>query len=127
MVYYGNFTLLKQGLLINGEGTAVKVSPTTLNFPTTKVGVTSAPMTITFQNAGTTAMTISSATFSGTAPYWSIQPSSTTCGTSVPPSSSCTYGIVFTPQAVGTFTAAFKIGDTDWTGPQQVTLNGTGD
>ncbi len=125
MVYYGNFTLLKQGLLINGEGTAVKVSPTTLNFPTTKVGVTSAPMTITFQNAGTTAMTISSATFSGTAPYWSIL--TNTCGSSVPPSSSCTYGIVFTPQAVGTFTATFKIGDTDWTGPQQVTLNGTGD
>ncbi len=127
MVYYGNFTLLKQGLLINGEGTAVKVSPTTLNFPTTKVGVTSTPMTITFQNAGTTAMTISSAAFSGTAPYWAIQPSSTTCGSSVPPSSSCTYGIVFTPQAVGTFTATFNIGDTDWTGPQKVTLNGTGD
>ena len=125
MVYYGNFTLEKQGLLINGEGTAVKVSPTTLNFPTTKVGATSAPMTITFQNAGTTAMAISSAGFSGTAPYWSIL--TNTCGTSVPASSSCTYGIVFTPQAVGTFTATFSIGDPDWTGPQKVTLNGTGD
>jgi FG-GAP-like repeat len=127
MVYYGNFTLVKQGLLINGEGTAVMVSPTTLNFGTQKVGTTSAPMTITFQNAGTSAMPITSTGFSGTAPYWSIQASSTTCTNSVPASSSCTYGIVFTPQAVGTFTATFSIGDPDWTGPQKVTLNGTGD
>lgn len=126
-VYYGNFTLVKQGLLINGPGTAVKVSPTTLNFGNQTVGTTSAAKTITFQNAGTTAMQISSAAFSGTAPYWAIQPSSTTCTNSVPASSSCTYGIVFTPQAVGTFTATFSIGDPDWTGPQKVTLNGTGD
>jgi hypothetical protein len=124
-VYYGNFTLVKQGLLISGNGTAVKVTPTTLNFPTTKVGVTSSPMTITFQNAGSTAMTISSTGFSGTAPYWSKV--SDTCGSSVPANSSCTYGIAFTPQAVGTFTATFSIGDPDPTGPQKVTLNGTGD
>jgi hypothetical protein len=124
-VYYGNFTLVKQGLLISGNGTAVKVSPTTLNFPNTTVGGTSSPMTITFQNAGSTAMAISSTSFSGTAPYWSIL--TNTCGTSVAANSSCTYGIVFKPQAVGTFTATFSIGDPDPTGPQKVTLNGTGD
>jgi hypothetical protein len=124
-VYYGNFTLVKQGLLISGNGTAVKVTPTTLNFGTVAVGQTSATKTITFQNAGSTAMTISSTGFSGTAPYWSKV--SDTCGTSVPPNSSCTYGIVFIPQAVGTFTATFSIGDPDPTGPQKVTLNGTGD
>src|SRR6202030_2263541 len=37
-VYYGNFTLVKQGLLISGQATAVKVSPTSVTFPTTKVG-----------------------------------------------------------------------------------------
>jgi hypothetical protein len=84
-------------------------------------------MTVTFQNAGSTAMQISSTGFSGTAPYWSIQASSTTCTTSVPANSSCTYGIVFTPQAVGTFTATFSIGDPDPTGPQKVSLSGTGD
>ena len=123
-VYYGNFCLAKQGLLINGQGTAVKVSPTTLNFPNTKVGVTSSPMTITFQNAGSIPMSISSAGFSGSFPYWAL--SSNTCGSSVPANSSCTYGITFTPQAVGTFNATFSIGDPDITGPQKVTLNGTG-
>jgi hypothetical protein len=70
-------------------------------------------------------MAISSTSFSGTAPYWSIL--TNTCGTSVAANSSCTYGIVFKPQAVGTFTATFSIGDPDPTGPQKVTLNGTGD
>ncbi len=123
-IYYANICLVKQGLLINGEGTAVKVSPTSITFPTTKVGSTSTAKTITFQNAGSTAMTISSAGFSGSFPYWSLQ--SNTCGSSVPPNSSCTYGIVFSPQAVGTFTATFSIGDPDITGPQKVTLTGTG-
>jgi len=126
MVYYGNFTLVKQGLLINGDGTAVKVSPTTLNFGTVKVGVTSAAKTITFQNAGSTAMSITSTGFSGTSPYWHLDGPTTTCGTSVPANSSCTFGITFTPQQVGTFTATFSIGDPDPTGPQKVTLNGTG-
>ncbi len=124
MVYYGNFTLLKQGLLINGEGTAVMVSPTTLNFPTTKAGTTSAPINVTFQNAGTTAMPISSKAWSGQNDF-KIQTDG--CGTSVPASSSCTLGIVFMPTGVGTFSATLSIGDPDPTGPQMVVANGTGD
>jgi hypothetical protein len=123
-VYYGNFCLVKQGLLISGQGTAVKVTPTTLNFGTQTVGTTSSTKTITFQNAGSTPMSITSASFSGSSPYWNLV--SNTCGSSVAANSSCTYGITFTPQAVGTFTATFSIGDPDPTGPQKVTLNGTG-
>ena len=123
-VYYGNFTLAKQGLLISGLGTAVKVTPTKLAFPSTAVGATSNPMTVTFENAGSTPMPISSAGFSGTEPYWSI--SANTCGSSVPANSSCTYSIVFTPLTTGSFTATFSIGDPDPTGPQNVSLTGTG-
>ena len=61
-VYYANICLVKQGLLINGEGTAVKVTPTSITFPTTKVGSTNTKV-VTFQNAGNTAMTISGAYF----------------------------------------------------------------
>lgn len=129
MVYYGNFTLAKQGLLINGEGTAVKVSPTSITFPATTVGGTSTSV-VTFQNAGTTAMTISSASFTGTANVFSIQ--SNTCnyvqgsGGSVPASSSCTFTLAFKPTVTGTQTGTFSIGDPDITGPQKVSLTGTG-
>jgi hypothetical protein len=130
-VYYGNFTLVKQGLLINGEGTAVAVTPKSITFPTTKVGST-ATSVVTFQNAGNTAMQITSANFvNGTANVFSIQ--SNTCGFvagsggSVPANSTCTFTLAFAPTATGTQTASFQIGDADWTGPQKVSLSGTGD
>lgn len=130
-VYYGNFTLVKQGLLINGLGTAVKVSPTSITFPTAAVGTTTTAV-VTFQNAGPTAMEISSANFiNGTANVFSIQ--SNTCnfvqgtGGSVPANSSCKFTLGFTPTVTGTQTATFQIGDSDITGPQLVSLTGTGD
>lgn len=129
-VYYGNFCLAKQGLLISGNGTAVKVTPVSITFPTTKVGSTSTSV-VTFQNAGSTAMAITSATFTGTAAVFGIQ--SNTCnfvqgsGGSVPANSSCTFTLYFTPTATGTQTGTFSIGDPDPTGPQVVKLTGTGD
>jgi hypothetical protein len=123
-VYYGNFTLVKQGLLISGQGTAVKVTPTSITFPTTKVGTTSAAINVTFKNAGSTALSISSKSWSGQNDFTLA---TDTCGLSVPANSSCTLGITFTPSAVGTFTATLSIGDPDPTGPQKITVTGTGD
>jgi len=122
MVYYGNFTLVKQGLLLNGVGTAVAVTPTSLTFPTTKAGTTSSPMTVTFQNAGSTALTISSVSWSGQNDF----DETNTCQPSVPANSSCTFSITFRPGSVGTFTATLSIGDSDITGPQKITVTGTG-
>jgi hypothetical protein len=122
-VYYGNFCLVKQGLLLNGEGTAVKVSPTSLNFGTVQVGTSSTPKTVTFQNAGSTAMSISSVTFTGANNDWT---QTNTCGGSVPANSSCTFSVVFKPGATGARSATMNIGDPDITGPQKVSLSGTG-
>jgi len=122
-VYYGNLTLQKQGLLIQGQATAVKVSPTSVTFPTTKVGTTSAPIPVTFQNAGSVALPISSVTFSGQNDFGETN----NCQPSVPANSSCTFNLTFKPTAVGTFSATMKIGDGDPTGPQMVTMTGTGD
>ncbi len=122
-VYYGNFTLKKQGLLIAGNGTAVKVTPTTLNFGNVTVGTTSAVKTVTFQNAGSTAMPISSVSWSGQNDFAETN----TCGSSVAANSSCTFSVTCTPSGVGTFTATMSIGDPDPTGPQKVTATCTGD
>ena len=124
-VYYGNFTLAKQGLLINGEGTAVKVSPTSYTFPNTTVGSTSTKA-ITFQNAASVPLAITSIGWAGTEPYFS---QTNTCGYpggSVPANSSCTITVTFAPLTTGTFTATMSIGDGDWTGPQVVSFTGTG-
>ncbi len=123
-VYYGNLTLMKQGLLIQGNATQVSVSPTALNFGTQKAGTTSPAKVVTFTNVGSTALQISSASFSGNNDF---ADSINTCGSSVPANSSCTYSITFTPGTVGNFGATFSIGDPDPTGPQKITLSGTGD
>jgi len=127
MVYYGNFCLVKQGLLINGIGTAVKVSPTAYTFPNTTVGSTSTKA-ITFQNAGSLPISMTSVTFNSL----SFDLKSNTCGfvqnvgATIPANSSCTLTVEFKPLATGTVTGTMKIGDNDITGPQSVSLTGTG-
>ena len=125
IIFYGSFTLAKQGSAFSGKGTAVKVSPTTLAFPATSVGTTSAPMNVTFQNAGSTPMAISSINFTGVNDFAQTN----TCnfpGGSVPANSSCTISVTFTPGATGAVAGTMRIGDPDPTGPQIVNLTGTG-
>jgi hypothetical protein len=131
MVYYGNFTQVKQGLELNGLGTAVTVSPTKITFANTTIGDTSTAV-VTIKNVGTSALAITGAYFNpASAPVFSIQ--SNTCnfvagsGGSVPASGSCTFTLAFTPTVAGLETATFNIGDSDPTGPQKVTLSGTGE
>lgn len=123
LVFYGNFTLQKQGSLIQGQATAVSYTPTSLTFPSTPVGTTSAPMTVTFTNAGSDPLPITSVTFSGANNDFA---QTNTCGGSVAGNSSCTFSVTFTPSGVGTRTANMNIGDSDPTGPQVVKLTGTG-
>ncbi len=121
-VYYGNFTLAKQGLLISGTGTAVSVTPTSLNFGNQNVGTTSPAKVVTFKNAGSTALTISSVSFTGQNDFAQTN----NCYPSVPANTSCTFNVTFAPTADGTFSATLKIGDPDLTGPQLITVTGTG-
>jgi hypothetical protein len=129
-VYYGTYTENKEGLLISGQATAVKVTPATLTFASTTIGGTSTGV-VTFQNAGSTPMQITSAGFSnGTANVFSIQ--SNTCnfvagvGGTVPANSTCTFTLAFTPTVVGTESATFTIGDNDPAPAPTVTVGGVG-
>jgi hypothetical protein len=122
---------MKQGLLISGEATAVKVTPTSLTFPQATIGQPPTTSVVTFQNAGSTPMQINSAYFSnGTANVFSIQ--SNTCnfvagsGGSVPPNSTCTFTLAFTPTVAGTQSATFNIGDPDPAPASTVLVSGTG-
>jgi len=128
---FGNFTPGngQQAVLLFGTGTAVSVSPTTVNFSgTTAVGSTSPTRKVTFTNAGSAPITISSRFINGTNQTdFVINSSQTTCnaGTVVPSGGSCLIGVQFKPTATGARTATLNIGDPDPTGPQMVTLNGT--
>jgi hypothetical protein len=122
---FGNFTPGngQQAVLLFGTGTAVSVTPGTLTFAAQTVGTTSTAKKITFKNVGTTALAVT-VNIEGADIKDFAQ--TNTCNGSVAAGSSCTVSVTFTPTATGTRTATVSIGDADPTGPQVVTLTGTG-
>ncbi len=122
---FGQFTpgSGQQAVLLFGTGTAVSVTPTSLTFAAQTVGTTSAGKNVTFKNVGTTAMSVT-VSIQGTNLKDFAQTNN--CNGSVAAGGSCTITVTFTPTATGTRSATLNIGDPDPTGPQIVTLSGTG-
>jgi hypothetical protein len=101
----------------------VSFSPTTpLAFPTQLVGTTSAPLSVTLTNTGSTALSISSIRING--PYQ--LDSSTTCGSSVAPGGNCVLAAVFKPTVPGSKTGLIAISDSASTKLQIIELQGVG-
>jgi uncharacterized protein (TIGR03118 family) len=119
---------------INGERdglfAAITPGPVTLTFPTTLVATASANQTITVENTGSAALTLSTApAIAGTnATDFAIGAGSTCAnGLSVPPAGSCTVIVAFTPGAAGARgPATLSFADNADGGTQSVVINGTG-
>jgi sugar lactone lactonase YvrE len=111
---------------LQGTGTlsALKLSPGSLSFG--KVHGTSGDKTVTVTNPSTSpdgTVTISSiATSNG---VFGID--STTCGSSLAPSGTCTIKVYFKPATSGTASGTLNISDNAGNGTQKATLYGTGD
>jgi hypothetical protein len=100
----------------------VSFSPTTgANFPLQLVGTTSAPLTTTLTNNGTSALVISSVSFSGD-PF----KTQTTCHGTIAPGGHCTIRATFTAAVKDVTTGKVTIHDSASSKPQVVELVGTG-
>jgi hypothetical protein len=99
--------------------------PMALNFGSEQVGLTSAPLTTTLTNSGTTTLSISSVGILGTAATDYAQ-TANTCGTSLTVGASCSVTLTFTPSATGARSAVLAFTDGAQNSPQNVTLTGTG-
>jgi hypothetical protein len=113
------------GTATQPSSTTVAFSPTSLTFPSTAVGATSAAQVVTLKNTGTTAVTINSYTFAGTYAS-SYVLTARTCGTSLAVGASCTLSVAFKPATSGTLTATLNATDNATGSPQTVALSGTG-
>ncbi|WP_161571031.1 choice-of-anchor D domain-containing protein [Granulicella sibirica] len=123
-----NATGSPQLVSLAGTGAAtltVAVSPTSLTFASTTVGVTSAAQVVTVKNTGTAAVTLGTVGFTGTNAT-SFLKSATTCGTSLAAAASCTISVEFKPAAAGSLTASLSVADNATGSPQLVALTGTG-
>ncbi len=113
-----------QTITLTGTGTVVKLSSTSLNFGSIKVGTKSAAKSVTVTNTAKTSLSISSIAVSGTnAADFS---KTTTCGTGLAAGATCTISVTFKPTATGTRKATLSISDNGGASPQKVSLSGTG-
>ena len=108
-----------------GSALTVTLSPSSLSFPSTTVGSTSAAQSFTLKNTGSTSLTLNSVSISGNNASAFTQ-SSTNCPGTVAAGASCTVAIQFKPTAAGTLTATWAITDNASNSPQKVALTGTG-
>ncbi|WP_348269860.1 choice-of-anchor D domain-containing protein [Edaphobacter paludis] len=115
-----------QTVALSGTGVAppgVSLSPLyNLAFPSTGVGQTSAPQTVTLTNNGGLPLALSSTALSGD---FSILPGSDTCGTTLPVANACTLQLVFSPTTGGTRTGTLTITDSAPRSPQVLHLTGS--
>lgn len=114
-----------QTVALSGTGLApagVSLSPLyNLTFPTTGVGQTAAPQTVTLTNNGGVPLDLASTVLTGD---FSILAGSDTCGATLAPANACTLQIVFAPTVGGTRTGTLTITDSATNSPQVLHLSG---
>ena len=113
-----------QNVGLSGTGTAVSLSPSSMDLGLRLVGSPSAAKLITLRNLGTTALAITAITVTGVNASDFLQ--TNTCGATLAGGASCTISVVFTPSASGIRKASLIVADSDPTSPQAVSLSGTG-
>lgn len=99
----------------------VQLTPTSSIFADTVFGQSTGPLIAQLANIGSGAVSISLIAISGD---YSI--SSNTCGSTLPVSTTCNIGIIFTPTTVGLRTGVLTITDSATGSPHTVNLSGTG-
>jgi hypothetical protein len=114
-----------QVVALKGIGTAIKLTPTSLNFGTVTVGNSSSPQTITATNVSGATVTFTSIRVAGLNPA-DFLITSNTCGATLAGGASCAVGLVFKPQATGSRKAMLKVADDGGGSPQTATLKGIG-
>jgi hypothetical protein len=107
-----------------GNGPVANLSAASLSFGSQTVGTTSGAETVTLNNTGKAALSITSIAVTGTDASNFAQ--TNTCGSSVALGANCTIAVMFTPTALGTRTASLSISDNASGSPQTVALSGTG-
>ncbi len=121
---YGNVSGGYAALPVSGTGQGVsslQLSPTSLVFPTTAVGATSAAQTITATNKGSGAATLQAPVSS---PDFVVTAS--TCASSLPAGSTCTNSVAFAPSQNGPEIGTASIADQSNTYTVQLRGTGTG-
>ncbi len=102
---------------------SLTLSPISLTFASTSVGVASAAQTVAVKNGGTAPATFSSVAFTGGSPADFSQ--SNNCGSNLAVGGSCTISVIFKPSASGARSSSLTITDNATGSPQTIPVTGT--
>jgi hypothetical protein len=128
----GTFTGTPANVMASGTGTPqiASLTPASLQFPNTVVGMTAGAMSATLTNLSSTiSLTGISPTITSFLPSGTFAISANTCPASgsLGPGLSCTISVTYTPTAAGAAAGELTVADSDTgTSPQAVFLIGTG-
>ena len=116
-----------QTVTLNGIGLAppgVSLSPfSTVTFPATGVGISSAAQTVTLTNNGGIPLLVQSIVIAGD---FVIVPGSNNCGSTVAVNTACTMQVAFAPTAGGPRAGKLTVTDNAPNSPQTLSLTGSG-
>ncbi len=114
-----------QSITLAGTGAtnAMTLLPASLSFPGQTPGTSSAPMSITLYNDGTSAVNITAFAIS---PARGIFTQTNNCPATLNPNTNCVIQVVFTPPDTGRFKATLSVTDSDISSPQTASLSGIG-
>jgi len=128
VTFTDNATGSPQSVSLSGTGTSssnqVSISPSSLTFGNEPVDTTSSSQSVTLNNTGGAALSITSIAFTGADAADFTE--ANTCSTSVAAGGNCTIVIMFTPSASGVRSASLTIADNASGSPQSVSLSGAG-
>jgi hypothetical protein len=113
-----------QTLLLTGTGTAVSLSPGSLNYGNQTVGTSSSSQQITITNEGSATIRFYEIALGGANPGDFAK--SSTCGNTLAAGANCTVSVTFKPTATGTRTASLLFSDNGGGNLQSIGLTGTG-
>jgi len=117
-----------QSIALTGTGStttsgSASVSPTSYSWASVAVGGKGGQKIVTLTNSGTSTLSISGLSLTGTNPG-DFEIFSKTCGSSLAASASCTANIIFGPTASGDRYATLNFNDSASNSPQTVALSG---
>ena len=116
-------TTLSLTVTQSGGSPVVTLTPVSLAFANTVVGVKSAAKSVTVANTGTATLTISNIAASGD---FALATSSKPCGSTLAVGQNCKIAVTFTPTQLGARTGSITITDNAGNSPQTVPLTGKG-
>ena len=121
-VTYNGYFATTQTVSLQGSGAAISVSPSILAFGN-QISHTSVTKPVTVKNNGSTGITMGTVRLTNTTDY---AIATNTCTGVLAGHASCTIGVTFTPQSIGSKKGTLVLNDSDPSTPQLVGLTGAG-